>query len=168
MHTAVDSYSLSSYIWLVLAIIGACLNILFKKKTRSKKGRIGVFLLYLLAIAVGAGGFWAFIGHVFFANRVAAYIGWPQGSPFQFEVGLANLAFGILGLLCIWIRGNFWTATIIGTSTFLLGDAYGHIRDMVVNGNYAPGNAGAPLYLDIIIPILLISLWIALRSTERK
>lgn len=125
-----------------------------------------MLLLYLLAIAVGVGGLWGFIGHVFFADRVAAYIGWPQGSPFQFEVGIANLAFGILGLLCIRIRGDFWTATIISSSTFLLGDAYGHIRDIIVNGNYAPGNAGAPLYLDVIIPVLLISLLVTLRNTQ--
>ncbi len=44
---------------------------------------------------------------------VAASIGWPAGSPFQFEVGIANLSFGILGILCLKFMDNFWTATVI-------------------------------------------------------
>jgi len=61
---------------------------------------------------VGVSSIWAFMGHVFDANAVATVIGWPPDSPFQYEVGIANLAFGVLGLLCLKIRENFWVATI--------------------------------------------------------
>ncbi|MDI9623970.1 MAG: hypothetical protein QFX38_03675 [Methanothermobacter sp.] len=70
------------------------------------------------------------------------------------EVAVANLSYGVLGLLSWKFRGDFWTATIIGFSIFYLGAAYIHIMDMF-QGNYAPGNVGAPLYFDIILPILL-------------
>ncbi len=101
-----------------------------------------------------------FIGHVVFSTQVAANIGWASGSPFQLEVAFANLSIGVLGVLCYWIRDNFWTATVISSSIFLLGDAYGHIINMIQFANYAPGNTGSVLYMDIIGPIILIVLLI--------
>jgi len=127
-----------------------------------------VFLLWFLVIMVGIGSIWAFMGHVFMANMVAAIIGWPSGSPFQFEVGIANLSYGILGLLCWKFRDNFWTATVIAISTFYLGDAYGHIINTMQTGNTAAGNAGFALYIDIIIPIVLICLLIAYKLTAKN
>jgi hypothetical protein len=56
------------------------------------------------------------------------------------------LAFGVLGVLCLWFRRGFWAATTIGFAVFIEGAAYGHIRDIVVHHNYAPGNAGVVLY----------------------
>ena len=79
-----------------------------------------VLLLYLLVIFVGVGGLMGFLGHTFKARDIALKIGW-QPSPFQFEVAVANLAFGVLGILCIWQRRGFRTATGIGYAIFLLG-----------------------------------------------
>jgi hypothetical protein len=42
-------------------------------------------------------------------------------------------------------------------SIFLLGDAVGHAKQMVIAGNFAPGNAGVPFYMDIICPVLAIA-----------
>ena len=43
-------------------------------------------------------------------------------------------------------------------SVFLLGDAIGHIHQMIAANNFAPGNAGVPFYTDIICPLLSIAL----------
>lgn len=43
-------------------------------------------------------------------------------------------------------------------SVFLLGDAIGHVRQMVISGNFAPGNAGLPFYIDVVCPLLAIAL----------
>jgi len=83
------------------------------------------------------------------------------GSPFQREVAFANLAFGVLGLLSFKMRESFRLAAIIGYSLFLLGAAYGHIQEMTTKGNYAEYNAGSVLYIDILISVILIILWIA-------
>src|SRR5262249_51982096 len=40
-----------------------------------------------------------FIPRVFFPDQTARSIGWPTGSPFQFEVGLHDGAWGVLGFL---------------------------------------------------------------------
>ncbi|MGE4048236.1 MAG: DUF6790 family protein [Acetobacteraceae bacterium] len=49
------------------------------------------------------------------------------------------------------------------TSVFLLGDAVGHVRQIMVAGNFAPGNAGLPFVMDILCPLLAIVLLILAR-----
>ena len=161
----------TAYIWLLLGIIGALILLavqFYSKRYLTLKKVLESFLLSLLVITVGFGSLWAFAGHVFFANQVASYIGWAQGSPFQTEVGFTNLAFGVLGILCIWIRGNFWTATVIGVSVFYLGAAIGHINNMFVTSNFSQGNVGADLVLNILIPLLLIGLLLSYRVLEER
>ncbi len=155
------------YLWIIITILTACLHLVFTKKPRTKKRTIEIFLLYLLVVQVGAASIWSFIGHTFMADYIAEYIGWLPGSPFQFEVAVANLSYGVLGILCAKYRGNFWAATIIAFSIFYLGAAYGHIVDIIQNANFAPGNAGAPLYLDIALPAVLLSLFAAYKITDQ-
>lgn len=159
-----------TYIIFFLTILVAILILLLAKirnKTLNRKKIVEVFLLSFLVISVGFGSIWGFIGHFFLSAQVANNIGWAAGNPFQLEVAFANLAFGILGILCYWLRGNFWTATVISSSVFLLGDAYVHIINIIQYGNYASGNAGSVLYMDIIGPIILIMLLILYRVMEK-
>jgi len=127
-------------------------------------GVVESFLLWFLVIVVGFGSLYAFMGHALVADDVARSVGWPTGSQFQFEVALHNLAVGVLGVLCFWVRGDFWSATVIAFVVFGIGAAYGHIHDIRLRHNYAPGNAGPILYIsDILLPLLLIVLLIAYR-----
>ena len=80
---------------------------------------------------------------------------------------MANLAIAALGILSYWIRGNFWTAAVVATSIWLLGAAAIHVREMVTEGNYNPGNAGVIFYMDIIGPLLLITLLVCFRDAGR-
>jgi hypothetical protein len=120
---------------------------------------VEVILLYLFIFYVGVGGLMGALGHTVWARETALRIGWQPGSPFQFEVAMANLAFGMMGILCIWQRGGFWNATGLGFAVFLLGCAYGHLRDLIVSSNYAPYNAGAGiLFSDAVVPLLILGL----------
>jgi len=143
-----------------LGLLAAGLHIFFTKQWHDAKSVLDIVMAYGFAFNIGISGLYAFMGHAFFPNNVAAYIGWPPGSPFQFEVAVTNLSFGVLGILCFWFREGFWLATIVAFSVFDLGAAYGHIRDIIMNQNHAPGNAGAPLYADIIKPLGFIDLYI--------
>ncbi len=111
-----------------------------------------------LVYLVGVPGVVGFSGHVFNADDVAESIGWAKGSPFQFEVGMANAALGVLGIMSFWVHGGFWTATVIAQSVFLWGAAIGHIRQMATEKNFNPGNAGAVFWLDLIIPAVMYAL----------
>ena len=144
--------------FLVLGLVVGTVHLYLDKQPRTK-GRVAeIFLLWLLVIAVGILGILAFISHTVFADATAASIGWPAGNPFQSEVAVANLSVGVLGILCYWMRGSFWNATVIGFSVWFLGDAVVHIRSIVVSANYAPDNAGVTFYLDILVPVMIIAL----------
>jgi len=152
-----------------LAIIGFLIHFFISKEKRTVKRAVELLLLYILVICVGVGSLFSFAGHLFSADYVAKSIGWPTGSPFQYEVGIANLAFGVLGILCIWLRGNFWIATVTGTTIFLWGAAVGHFKEAFLNGNFNPGNFGMVLWInDIAIPLIIIVLLISLQIMNKK
>ena len=100
----------------VLSLIVAAVHLFRDKNPRTARRVAEVLLLWLLVINVGVGGVFGFIGHTVFADRAAASIGWPAGNPFQTEVAIANLAIGVLGILCYWFRDQFWLATVIGNA----------------------------------------------------
>jgi hypothetical protein len=156
-----------AYLYIPISIIVAIVYLLIDKEPRTRHRVIGVFLLSLLMISIGISSLICFVGHIFFADQIAADIGWAAGSPFQREVGFANLAIGVLGITCIRLRGNYWIATVIATTIFLWGAAYGHIMDIIVHGNYAPGNAGGVLYDDILVPLITIVLLAAYVRTAK-
>jgi small-conductance mechanosensitive channel len=122
---------------------------------------------WLLFFPIGLQGLWAFLGHVFFPEQSAAAIGW-QTSPFQYEVGIANLGIGIVGVLAAFRGVGFQTATALIASIFLMGAGIGHIRQILIAGNFAPDNAGPILFTDIGVPVvLLIALYVGARQRPR-
>jgi hypothetical protein len=148
------------FAWILLGsgLFLPTLHTLLFSKDRSAGNVARIYLNYLVPIAIGLGGLLAFAGHAFRADDVARSIGWPTGSPFQFEVAVANLAFGVLGLLSAKLRDGFRTATVLGYGIFLEGAAYGHVREILEAGNWSINNAGPVLVLDILFPILLVAL----------
>ncbi|WP_028401461.1 DUF6790 family protein [Ectobacillus panaciterrae] len=65
---------------------------------------------------------WFGFGHLFHTEMMAKYIGWSS-NLFQKEVGYADFALGVLGVLSVW-----------------LGCGFVHIGDIRKNGNHSPGN----------------------------
>src|SRR6202042_2423908 len=114
------------------------------------------FLSWILLLPIGITGLWAGAFHVFFPATAAKLIGW-EVSPFQFEVGMADLAIGATACIAFWRDLAFKAAAVSAPSIFLLGDAVGHGKQMLIAGNFAPGNAGVPFYMDIICPTLAIA-----------
>lgn len=139
---------------LIAAIALAVVTSAVKRGTPS--GAFGEQLFRWTALlAVGFTGIFTFVGHVFYAESTAAHIGW-QTSPFQYEVGIADLLVGVLGVLAF--RGNFGfrLATTLATTIWQWGDGVGHVRQMIVAHNYAPGNAGSWFWGDVLIPVVMI------------
>jgi hypothetical protein len=126
---------------LTLALVGALIHIRFTKH-RAKPFALEIVLLYLLVVAVGLGSLISGLMHVFNGPATAAMIGWPAGSPFQYEVGVADIALGLVAVLCSFIRGTFWLAAIMANSVYLLGCMIGHIQSFVQSGNEAAYNIG--------------------------
>lgn len=149
--------------------IGTALHLFLQRHRLTKQIVVEVVLLYALVIYVGGSGLFAFAGHAFKGEQVAQLIGWPTGNPFQLEVAVANLAFGVLGILCIWFRGDFWLATVIGYAVFLVGAMAVHVRESLLQGNAQAYNIGLPiLFADVIVPAVLLGLVLAYRVTGKK
>lgn len=142
-----------------LTFLAIAVHLLLMKQRPAQK-IVEVALIYLLAIAVGLGAVIAGLMHLFNGPATAALIGWPAGSPFQYEVGIADLALGTIACLCLFIRGSFRLAAILANSFFLLGAFAGHIRSLMASGNLAAYNIGPNIIIsDLIVPLVLIGLY---------
>ncbi|MFO1132793.1 MAG: DUF6790 family protein [Hyphomicrobiales bacterium] len=112
---------------------------------------------WLLLLPVGVGGVWAGFFHITFPQMAAQSIGW-QPSPFQFEIGVADAAIGVAGIVSFWRTLPYKAAVVLYIVLFNLGVAVGHIRDAMA-GNFAPNNFGLLLAVTlaemILLPILL-------------
>jgi hypothetical protein len=120
---------------------------------------------WILLLPIGVTGLWAAFFHLLFPQIAAADIGW-EVSPFQFEVGLADLAIGATACVSFWRSLDFKAAAVMASSISLIGDAVGHVKQMIVASNFAPGNAGVPFYSDIAFPLLAIILLLIVRRSE--
>ena len=118
---------------------------------------------WLALFSLGITGLYAFVMHAFFPDFTASVSGWSN-SPFQFEVAVANLGFGLLGVLAFSASYGFRVATVIGNLCWLWGDAVEHIYQMIINHNYAIGNAGSWFWTDILVPLILLICIIKMRK----
>lgn len=157
-----------SMILFAIATISTICHLAYQKEWQHPKW-MEVFLSYIFLFNMGIMGVLGAYAHIFMGAEIAKSIGWRPGSPFQFEVGMANLAFGVLGILCYWIRGRFWDASVIGWSVLFLGCFIGHIINYYTENNTAPYNIGVFIWFyDFLLPILVISLLCYLRSHQAE
>ncbi|MBU0686499.1 MAG: hypothetical protein KKB81_01415 [Candidatus Margulisbacteria bacterium] len=148
------------FFFFIISVIAIVIHV-FLMKERSAKKIVGVILMYLLAINVGLSSIVSGVFHVFDGPATAARIGWAPGSPFQYEVGVADMAMGLVAFLCLFIRGTFWLAAIIAESFFLLACMIGHVHSLYISGNLAAYNIGPNIILsDLVMPLVLIGLYI--------
>ena len=150
----------------LLPLLLAAGHMLLDAKSRTPARRIELLMMYLLAISVGANGISGAFGHLFLSDIVAEGVGWATGSPFQLEMGFANLLVGVLGLMAVGRRDGFRTATILATTILGVGATVVHLLDIAATGNLAPGNTIQNLG-NLLDPLLLIGLsWLAARTTD--
>jgi hypothetical protein len=155
-------------IFTVIAVVGASVHLAFSAERRRRGGSIaGTYLVYLLFFYVGVMGLLTAYAHVFRPVQTSASIGWST-SPYEYEVGMADLTVGVLGVLCLKFRGNFWLATAIANAVWLLGDAVGHLRQMTLNNNHAANNSGIFLLTEFIMPLVILSLTLYHRRQEAE
>jgi len=80
-------------------------------------------------ITVGLAGVLAFIRHVIFHKEDAKRLGWETERPdWMFEVGFANLAFGVMGILVVVLNWDVTAQALvtIGYAVYLMQAAILH------------------------------------------
>ena len=162
-----DSVAIRVFTFSVLPVIIAVGHLALDSSSRSRERRLEIFLLYLFGVGVAGSGIGGFFGHFFISDSVAESIGWPTGNPFQLEVGVANLAVGILGIVAMGRRDGFREATVIAATVFGVGATVVHVMDVIESGNLAPGNTIQNIS-NLLRPALLIAFLAASRRAERS
>jgi hypothetical protein len=109
---------------------------------------------------VGVEELWAGLFHVFFPHVAAASIGWDV-SPFQFEIGVADIAIGLTAIASFWRSLPFKAAAI--RDGVYAGVAIGHVREAVTSGNFSGNNFGLLLLITVVKVILLPTLYLMAR-----
>ena len=104
---------------------------------------------------------------VFRPIETSASIGWST-SPNEYEVGMADLTVGVLGVRCNWLRGNIWLAIAIANAVWLLGDAVGHLRQVAPANNHARNNSGTFVIAEILTPLVILFLALSMTATRRS
>src|SRR5258705_6184631 len=117
----------------VLALVLGAVQLYRGGEQRTGRRVAEAFLRWLLVVCVGVASVLTFIGDAFFADKMAASLGWPAGNPFQTLAAVANLSIGVLGILCYWKRGDFWLATVIAFSLWWPGAAFANIKDILAS-----------------------------------
>ncbi|HTM64475.1 MAG TPA: DUF6790 family protein [Gammaproteobacteria bacterium] len=136
--------------------LAAVFIILHKLIVRGSVSNDEIVYRWMALFPLGCAGIYTFIMHVFYPQIASAVIGWSP-SPFEFEVGIANLAFGTIAILSFNASFGFRLATVIANVIWLFGDASQHVTLMITTGNFNIGNAGSWLWLDdLILPMVML------------
>ncbi len=144
--------------WLSLPLL-AFGDLAQRGELQDRTEALRTLLTYLLVLGIGVSSWWGFVGHYFMSDIVAASVGWDTGSPFQLELAFYHLGFGVVGLMCLWFRDDFWLAAAVPVCVFAFGAASIHIAEYVRHANTSPGNWGFSMFFgDVIIPATILTL----------
>lgn len=148
--------------WIVTFVGWVVHAALDRSPQRRTPRRLVELLLVWLLVFGGVWSLFAALGHLGpNATEIAAQIGYAP-SMFQWEVGWADVAVGVLGIGCAWRRDGWLTAAVVVLSVSYLGDATGHIKQYLGEANAAPDNLWA-IPGDLLGPLLAIALLVAYR-----
>ncbi|POH72885.1 DUF6790 family protein [Arthrobacter glacialis] len=103
---------------------------------------------------IGWAGVGAGISHLFFSNKISKTIGFEK-SPYQHEVGFADLSMGIVALMAASYSTEFALSVILVSSFYRFGCGIGHIRSMIKDHNFAINNT-LILFTNFLVPAFLI------------
>jgi hypothetical protein len=144
-----------SHLPAILFVAALAVAVLVKRPARFSTR----LLDWMLLLSVGVEESWAGLFHVFFPHIAAASIGW-EVSPFQFEIGVADIAIGVTAIRSFWSPLAFKAATIAYITLFYAGVAIGHVREAVTSANFSANNFGLLLLITIIKVFLLPALYL--------
>ncbi len=103
------------------------------------------------------------IMHTVFAKKTAASIGW-QTNGFQYEIGFASLGFGAAGIIAAMAVPAAWLPIAVAQSIFLVLAGVNHVREIIKDKNYSPGNTIILIY-DFGLPISYLIALLAINGS---
>lgn len=120
------------------------------------------YFSWLLLLSIGLESLWGGLFHVFFPDLASAQIGW-QPSPYEFEIGIADIALGVVAIIAFWRSNSFKSAVAAYAVLFNAGVLVGHVRQAIGTGNFSSDNMGLMQVVTaihvVVLPILLWLIW---------
>lgn len=138
----------------LLAVIGASIH---SRSSRTTLSRVEIWFRWWAAAALGGGSFWMTLSFLTIPDFMTEMIGF-QNTPFVTEIAFANLGLAVMGIRAIHASYRERITIGLGVGMFLWGATLGHLYQWIANGDTAPGNVGAVLIYDLLLPALLIGL----------
>lgn len=153
-----------SFSMLVLAMMISFINIWLSPMMPKAE----IIFRWFVVLPIGVTACYAFVMHGFFSELTASTIGW-RDSPFQFEVAMANLGFGLIALLSFKASFGFRLATVIGNTCWIWGDAAEFVYQIVNHYHrFNFMNTGIWFYVDVFLPFILIISLMILKNSEQN
>lgn len=158
-----EGLSLFAAYWIVL-VLGFLLHWLAERRAPGRGPRRTAELMLLWVVVLG--GVWAILAGLSLvggdSHLSAVSIGYAP-SMYQWEVGWADIAIGVLWVLCVRksLRGQWMTAAVTVLAISFGGDAIGHIMQWSAHNNAAPVNVWSIPY-DILqggLAVLLLVIY---------
>ena len=147
---------MSRVVFALLAFIGGSFQIFL-----TASPPLEAFLFNFIIFGIGFWGIFAFLGHYFRFNSGKVEVVQQSGNLFRNAISFFNLFRGILGILCIWFKGHFWSVTVVISSVFLLSYAFYEMKpleEIVVNKDDQFDLAELVINFDLFFPITLVIL----------
>lgn len=145
---AVNNFGMTMFLMAVVFII---LHRILKRDVKEAE----IVYRWVALFGLGFTGIYAFIMHIVYPTFTADVMGLPT-SLFQVQVGMADFAFGILGILSFRSGYSFRLATVVGSTIWLWGSSGWHTWYLLKLNNYSFSNAGSWPWLDLIVPMVLV------------
>ncbi|HEX6122926.1 MAG TPA: DUF6790 family protein [Ktedonobacterales bacterium] len=102
--------------------------------------------------------------HLCCPDALAEARGWSKGSPFQREIAVAYVAFGVLGIFAGAFGVDFWAATILGFAIFTWGGVAGQAAELTAHHQIELGSAATTFAYEVLVPAYLILLYMLTRG----
>lgn len=120
-----------------------------------------IIFRWISLFALGFTSLYAYAMNTYFPHLTATNFGWSE-SPFQWNIAMASLALGLLGIISFRASYGFRLATVIAAMCLWWGDALFHLHQNIMDGHF--NHLGASWFLiEIIVPIILLWCIIKLR-----
>lgn len=124
------------------------------------------YLSWLLLLSIGVEGIWGGVFHVFFPSVASGQIGWSS-SPFEYEIGVSDVAMGVAAVVSFWRSLSFKSGVIVYTVLAYFGMVIGHLIQAFGHGDYSSDNFGILLVITILHVILLPwLLWLSWKARK--
>lgn len=151
-----DDIVTARILFIVLPFVMGAVHCIWRKNAIGFS-KTSCFLAYFLMIGVGLQSL--LVGHleIYRPEVVAAYLGW-ENSPFLLELGKANIAFGVMGILSFWFGNGWRESTAVGYGLFMLMLGIGHYHYYIDEAHAHNPIIGVLVATDLIMAACLFTL----------